>query len=65
MNARSTFPRLRYPHKAEIVRAVEAAKACGLDVAGVEVSPNGTIKIIEARALPQPQDEFERWNDRL
>lgn len=57
--------RRAYPRKIEIVRVVEAAKACGLDVAGVEVSPEGVIKIVEARAIPQPQDEFERWEHRL
>lgn len=30
-----------YPRKAEIRRAVEAAKDCGEDVAGYEVGPNG------------------------
>ena len=31
--------------KAEITRAVEAAKACDLTVSGVEIAPDGTIKI--------------------
>lgn len=58
--------RLRYPRKAEIERAVAAAKACGLDVAGFEVSPNGTIRIMEARAVPlPPANDFERFEDRL
>jgi len=58
--------RLRYPRKAEIARAVEAAKACGLDVSGIEVSPDGTIRIVEARAVPkQPANDFERYQDRL
>jgi hypothetical protein len=54
-----------YPRKADITRAVDAAKACGIDVAGLEVSPDGAIKIVEARALARPQDEFERLADRL
>lgn len=62
MNAPS---RLRYPRKVEIVRAIGAAKACGLDVAGVEVSPDGTIRIVEARAIPQPKDVFSEWEDKL
>ena len=50
-----------YPGKVAIRHAVEAAQACGLDVAGVEVSPNGTIRIMDARAMPKPPaDEFER-----
>lgn len=31
--------------KAEITRAVEAAKACDLVVTAVEIGPDGTIKI--------------------
>lgn len=58
--------RLRYPRKAEIARAVEAAKSCGLDVAGFEVSPDGTIRIMEARAVPSlPANDFDRFADRL
>jgi hypothetical protein len=58
--------RLRYPRKAEIERAVAAAKACGLDVAGFEVCPDGTIRIMEARATPMtPANDFERYQDRL
>lgn len=54
-----------YPRKVEITRAIEAAKACGLDVAGFEVSPAGIIRVMEARASSPPNDEFDRWNDRL
>jgi len=51
-----------YPRKTDIERAVTAAKACGVDVAAVEVSPDGTIKVSEARADPQrPLTEFDRW----
>jgi len=58
--------RLRYPRASEIERAIRAAKACGLDVAGFEVSPNGCIKIMEARAVPnQPANDFERFADKL
>jgi hypothetical protein len=32
--------------KAEITRAVEAAKACKLVVTAVEIGPDGTIKIL-------------------
>lgn len=63
MNAPAKF---RYPRKAQIERMVEAAKACGLDVAGFEVSPEGHIRIIEARAVPSaPANDFERFQDRL
>lgn len=58
--------KLRYPRKAVIERTVAAAKACGLDVAGIEVSPDGTIKIVEARAVPTPPaNDFDRYADQL
>jgi hypothetical protein len=58
--------RLRYPRKAEINRALQAAKAFGLDVSGFEVSPDGTIRIMEARAVkPAPANDFERFQDQL
>lgn len=58
--------KIRYPRRAQIERIVEAAKACGIDVAGFEVSPEGHIKIIEARAMPTvPANDFERFRDRM
>lgn len=55
----------RYPRKAEIERAVQAAKACGIDVAGFEVGPNGVIRIMEARAGQVAANDFDRWADKL
>lgn len=56
----SPAPRL-YPGKVAIRHAIEVAKSCGLDVAGFELSPDGTIRIMEARALPQKfENEFDR-----
>lgn len=58
--------KIRYPRKAQIERIVAAAKSCGLDVAGFEVSPEGHIRIIEARAMPAiPSNDFDRFADRL
>jgi hypothetical protein len=55
--------RRTYPRKIEIERAVAAAKACGVDVASVEVAPDGTIKVSEARgAVSQSLSEFDRWD---
>lgn len=55
--------RLRYPRKAQIERMIAAARASGLDVAGFEVSPDGSIRIMEARQMPK--DDFERLKDLL
>ncbi len=58
--------RFKYPGKVAIRRAVEAARANGIDVGSVEVAPDGSIRIIDVRAIPkQPVDEFERWEGRL
>lgn len=59
-------PKPVYPRKAQIERAVAAAKACGLDVCGIEISPDGAIRIMESRAVPKsPANDFERFEDRL
>lgn len=57
-------PRRSYPRKVEIARAFEAAKAGGLDIAGVELTPDGTIRMFEARAIER-RDEFSQWEGRL
>jgi predicted DNA-binding transcriptional regulator YafY len=58
--------KFRYPSKAQIERMIDVAKACGIDVAGFEVSPEGHIRIMEARNVPAtPANDFERFQDRL
>lgn len=60
-HAHPARPKPAYPGKVAIRHAIEAARACGLDVAGIEVAPDGTIRIVEARALPRAaESEFER-----
>jgi hypothetical protein len=51
-----------YPRKAEIARAVEAAKSCGIDVTGIEVSFDGTIKVLGAGLTSSTESEFDKWN---
>ena len=54
MNAPARLPgKHAYAGKVALRRAIEAARANGIDVAGFEVSPDGTIRIVEARAMPQ------------
>lgn len=58
--------RIRYPSKSAIARAVEAARALGLDVVGFEVAPNGSIKVIDAKAVPrQAISDFDRYEAEL
>ena len=48
--------------KAEVERAVKAAQACGLTVAGVEIEGE-TIRVLTAVAesAPKPHREPKRW----
>ena len=51
----------RYARRAEITRAIEAAKACGIEVSGIEVSPDGSIKVLSGAAAAASQSEFDQW----
>ncbi len=57
--------RITYPSKAQIERMVAAARSAGIDVAGLEVSPDGTIRVVEPRAVSIPTNDFDRYQDRL
>jgi len=54
-----------YPTKAKIKQMIEAARSCGLDVCGFEASPDGSIRIVEARAAAQLKNDYDRWEGRL
>lgn len=55
-----------YATQVAIRRAMNAARQAGLDVAGIEVSPDGTIRVFDVRAAKQdPPDLYEQWKDRL
>lgn len=61
MTAPAGIPKAAYPTEAVINRTVKAARAAGLDPAGIEVLRDGTIRIVEARAMPsQHGDLFEQ-----
>jgi hypothetical protein len=61
MNAQRSFPKPVYPGKVAIRHAIQAARANGIDVAGFEVLPDGTIRIMDARAVPtQPTSLFDQ-----
>ncbi|NYT43141.1 hypothetical protein HZY97_20365 [Sphingomonas sp. R-74633] len=70
MNAQAKKPRVRYPTDAKI-RAlaptlVSVARELGLDVGGIEVSPDGSIRVIESRAAPAaPTNAFDKYQDEL
>jgi hypothetical protein len=51
-----------YAGKAAVKRAIDWAREFKIDVAGFELRPDGTIRVLDQRAFPaQPADEFEAW----
>lgn len=50
--------------KHDLLRAMAAVSEGGLDIASVEISPDGTIRLSSTHALAS-HDEFEQWQDRL
>ena len=70
MNATtSTRTKPHYANKAKIKAMVEIARELGFDVAGFEVSPDGSIRVLEARAAPaapaEQVSDFDRFESEL
>lgn len=57
--------KIKYPTRAKIEQMVNAGRACGLDVRGFEVSPDGHIRVFEDRGLDQAENDFDRWDKKL
>lgn len=53
--------RISYPRKVAIKRAIEAARAGGLEPAGYYISPDGTIHVYTSAGAPRGSlfDELE------
>lgn len=53
-----------YPRRSHVKQVVETARAIGIDVAGIEVSPSGIVKVIDARAIAAApaNDLFAEWD---
>jgi hypothetical protein len=61
VNAPARLSVRAYPTQRAIAHVVTAAKKLGVDVAGVEVSPDGTIRVVDARvATPPPASLFDK-----
>lgn len=51
--------------QADIVRAVKAARACGLEVARTEIAPDGRIVIVhKLEVVPSAASPFDEWKAR-
>ena len=58
--------RKSYPTKATIERVVAAARASGIDVAGIEVFPDGHLRVVDTRTADKaPANDFDRWEKEL
>lgn len=51
--------------KADIVRFIEAVRAAGVKVTGIEVTSDGTIRAIESAQAPTSQNDFDRYEAEL
>lgn len=50
--------------QADVVRAVKAARAAQMPVSGIEIAPDGTIRILTA-ALPAAElSPFDSWKQK-
>lgn len=63
------LPKAPKPHYAGAVairHAITSARKVGLDVAGMELLPDGTIRLLDARLAPkQTNDLFGEWEGKL
>ncbi len=57
--------RASYPTTAVIKRAVDTAKSLGLDVAGYEITADGSVRVFEARALPKAGNLFDKFANQI
>jgi hypothetical protein len=62
MASKGHLPRHNYARAHELKRAIEAARANGIDVATVDLLPDGTIRLSRPFAAPPAANEFDRWN---
>lgn len=57
--APSTFKR------ADLVRAVRAARAAGLAVTATQITPDGTIRLIHSEGTTPPISDYDRFEAEL
>lgn len=51
----------QYPRKADIQRAITTVRACGLNIACIEIGPDGSIRLSEAVVVQfSPLSDFDR-----
>lgn len=58
-----TKPVPAYATRSQIKRVVDAARDAGIDVGGVEVTPEGTIRVMTVPVPAPPRDAYEEWKN--
>ena len=52
-----------YASSAVVRRAISAVKATGMTIGGVELLPDGTIRLVPVEApRGEPANEFDKWD---
>lgn len=60
-----TKPTREYATRSQIKRAIDAARDAGIEIGGVEVAPDGTIRILSlAQTQPERTSAYDQWKAR-
>ena len=51
--------------KNDVVRLIQAVRAAGVSVAGIEVTPDGTLRVLETAPSQAPLSDFDRYEAEL
>jgi hypothetical protein len=61
-----TQPTREYAARSQIKRVIDAARDAGIEIGGVEVTVDGTIRVLALNQVQRaPMSEFDRWQDKL
>lgn len=50
--------------QADVARAVRAVRAAQITISGVEIAPDGTIRVLTAPAAQEPASPFDAWKQK-
>lgn len=48
----------------DVERVLKAARAAKIDVSGVEIAPDGTIRVLTAAAAQASESPFDSWKQK-
>ncbi|EIZ77575.1 hypothetical protein WSK_3958 [Novosphingobium sp. Rr 2-17] len=50
--------------QADVARAVKAVRAAKMPITGVEIAPDGTIRVLTSPAAETPTSPFDAWKQK-